>query len=429
MDKIALLEIVEEQALMLSSASDGYLRHALQEIQGAIRSKQIVVITGIRRSGKSTLLQQILKKSFHGKAFYFSFEDERLLHFTAEDFNVLYEALVEFYGEQHTFFLDEVQNVSHWELFVRRLHDRGMKIFITGSNATLLSQELSTRLTGRTIPYELYPFSFCEFVEFTKPTLKEKSPTTAVTRGTFSRAFQEYLHLGGIPYYVLNREKSFLIQLYENILYRDIISRYKLDDEKTMRELSLYLISNIASLYAYNRLKGLLHLGSMNTVKNYIQYLENTYLFFSLKRFCYSLKQQQLAPKKIYCIDSALIDALSFKFSDNEGHLLENIVFLELKRKQHEVYYFHCENGQEVDFVVREGVAITQLIQVCASINNQDTETREVTALLQAMHETHLSTGLILTKSVSKTIKKDGKTIQIMPIYHWLLQKPQMRIS
>src|SRR3990167_3791672 len=427
MEKSLILEIIEEQAKMLKSLHAAYPRHALTELQSAIKSRQIVVITGIRRCGKSTLLQQILKAHFNQKAFYFSFEDERLVHFTVDDFNVLHEALTEFYGEQSTFFLDEIQNIEHWELFVRRLHDRNLKIFISGSNATLLSQELSTRLTGRTIPYTLYPFSFSEFIEFTIPDLKNKSPTTATTRGAFSKAFTRYLKLGGMPLHVIEQERSFLIQLYENILYRDVISRYKLTDEKSIRELSLHLISHTASLYAYNKLKGMLHLGSMNTVKNYIQYLENCYLYFSTKRFTYALKQQQLAPKKIYCIDSALIDALSFKFSENYGHLLENTVFLELKRQQREVYYYHSQNNLEVDFIVRDGVKITQLIQVCASLEKPETEAREINALLEAMDETKLSHGFILTKDKSKIIKKENKTIRVLPVYQWLLTDPAER--
>ena len=221
--------------------------------------------------------------------------------------------------------------------------------------------------------YALYPFSFSEFIEFTKLELKNKSPTTATTRGLFSKAFTQYLQLGGMPLYVINQELFFLTQLYENILYRDIISRYKLTDEKSVRELSLHLISHTATLYSYNKLKGMLHLGSMNTVKNYIQYLENSYLFFSLKR------------------------------------------------RQHEVYY-HTENGLEVDFIVREGTKITQLIQVCASLENSETEEREISAILEAMHETKSSHGFILTQSTSKTIKKSGKTIHVMPVYQWLLK-------
>lgn len=422
MEKALLLEIIEEQAEMLKLPRMSHPRHALIELQGAIQSQQIVVITGIRRSGKSTLLQQILKTQFNQKAFYFSFEDERLIHFTVDDFSALHEALIEFYGEQTTFFLDEVQNIQHWELFVRRLHDRQMKIFITGSNATLLSQELSTRLTGRTTAYALYPFSFSEFIELKSPQLKNKSPTTAVTRGLFSSVFQDYLKLGGMPLHVIDQEQPFLIQLYENILYRDIISRYKLTDEKSVRELSLYLISHVSCLYAYNKLKNMLQLGSMNTVKNYIQYLENCYLFFSVKRFCYSLKQQQLAPKKIYCIDLALINALSFKFSENKGHQLENLVFLELMRRQQEVYYYHTENALEVDFIVRKGAKITQLIQVCASIEDAATEAREVNALLEAMYETKLSHAFILTQDKSKTIKKNNKIIYVLPVYQWLLK-------
>lgn len=423
MEKALLLEIIEEQAEMLKSAShdNNHPRHALIELQRTIKSQQIVVITGIRRSGKSTLLQQILKTHFKQKAFYFSFEDERLIHFTSDDFNTLHEALIEFYGEQTTFFLDEIQNIPHWELFVRRLHDRRMKLFISGSNATLLSQELSTHLTGRTTAYTLYPFSFSEFVEFKFAKIKNKSPTTATTRGLYSTAFNEYLKWGGMPLYVIDQDPVFLTQLYENILYRDVISRYKLTDEKTIRELSLYLISNTSSLYAYNKLKGLLHLGSMNTVKNYIHYLENSYLIFSVKRFCYSLKQQQLAPKKVYCIDPALIHTLSFRFSENRGHVLENIVFLELMRQQKEVYYYQTHHSLEVDFIVRSGAKITDLIQVCTSIEDPKTEIREVNALLQAMQETKLSNGLILTQNKSKKIYSDNKVIQVMPVYQWLL--------
>lgn len=422
MDKTTLLELVEEQAETIQLPNNIYFRNGLEDIKAAIESPQIVVISGIRRSGKSTLLKQILHTHFPKKASYFTFEDERLLNFTASDFNILYEALTEFYGEQTVFFFDEIQNVIHWELFVRRLHDRGIKIFISGSNASLLSKELGTRLTGRIVLYTLYPFSFSEFIGFTNPTLQFKKPTNAVSRGLISKAFSHYLKCGGMPLFVIHQERFFLTQVYEDILYRDIITRYKINDEKSVRELSLYLISNIGSFYSYNKIKGMLQIGSVNTVKNYIHYLENTYLFFSLYRFNYSLKQQQLAPKKIYCIDPGLIHALSFSFSENMGHILENIAFLELKRRQYEVYYYHTNSGSEVDFIVREGSKIILLIQVCTSLTNDSTYEREVSALWEAMDETQLLHGIILTQNMTQTIKKENKNIIVMPLYQWILE-------
>jgi predicted AAA+ superfamily ATPase len=423
MDKTLLKEVILEQRQMQESLELGIERDVLPSIEKCFALPHSVVISGIRRTGKSTLLSQLIQSHYKNKYYYFNFEDERLIDFKAEDFNMLYEILIELYGERQTFFLDEIQNVSKWEFFVRRMQDAGCKFFITGSNASLLSKELGTKLTGRTIVSELYPFSFREFLLFKGYKLQKNSLSLTKERAVIKKYFNEYLKVGGMPEYLKYKDPVVLKRAYEDILYRDIVARHDIKAVKSLRELSFYFMSNMATCFTFNGLKETFHLGSPNTVKSYVNYLEDSFLIFTINKFSYSLKKQSVAPKKVYCIDNGLVEQIAFQFSKNKGKFYENLVFGELKRRaKEEIYYYLTEDGKEVDFLVRENNKIVALIQVTESLHNDSVRNREVSALVKAMSELKVNKGIILTYDHEEKIEIDGKEIIVRPIYNWLLE-------
>ncbi|MBF0593548.1 MAG: ATP-binding protein [Candidatus Omnitrophica bacterium] len=381
-----------------------------------------VVVSGIRRCGKSTLLCQVLNQYYKAGVYSLNFEDERLIDFTAEDFNGLYEVFLELYGEKKVFFFDEIQNVPRWEVFVNRMQIKGCKFFLTGSNASLLSRELGTRLTGRNVNIELFPFSFVEFLTFKGFQLPSNGTLLTVERAAIKKHFAEYLRHGGMPEYLRYQEPDLLKRVYEDILYRDIVARYGIKQVKPLRELGLYLLSNVGTTFSYNNLTKMLDVRSMNTIKSYADFLENSYLIFLVRKFSYSLKEQLASLKKVYCVDNGLAESVAFQFSKNKGKFLENLVFLELRRKFAEIYYYKTANGLEVDFLTKSGRKDITLIQVADNLDNEKTRQREVNALLKAMDELKLKTSFILTEDTQEDISQDGKVIVVKPIYKWLLE-------
>ncbi len=422
MDKNLLKEIVIEQNEIPPAPGDSIRRDKLRTVSKYQSLPHALIISGIRRCGKSTLLKQIIEQFYKDQTYYFSFEDERLIHFGINDFNHLYQIFIELFGDKQIFLLDEIQNVGGWENFVRKMQDRGFKFIITGSNAALLSKELGTKLTGRSIMLELYPFSFGEFLRFKQYPWSKEAFYHTKARGKLKKYFNEYLKNGGMPEYLKYQDKIILKQIYEDILYRDIAARYKIKEIKALRELTLYLLSNIAGLFSFNKLKQILNLGSANTVKSYVDYLENSFLIFTSRRFSYSLKQQFVAPKKIYAIDNGLIEAVAFQFSKNRGKYLENLVFLELRRRNSEVYYYLTKNNFEVDFLIKQGRYPVELIQVTENLNNPAIRQRETRALIEAMDELKLKKALVLTEDEEEEIQIDNKKISVKSIYKWLLQ-------
>lgn len=417
--KNLLKQIVVEQQINLKIAKNTK-RTALDEMRKYFDLPQAVIVAGIRRCGKSTLLRQIMSE-LGGNFYYFNFEDERLMSFTTDNFNDLYECLIEIQGQHSSFFFDEIQNVPGWERFVRRLQDEGNKFYITGSNATLLSRELGTRLTGRYLDYVLYPFSFREFLSWKDFSFKKRDLFDTKRRAEIKKYFDEYFAKGGMPEYLQFGSEEALKKVYESIVYRDIMTRYDLRDETAFRELCVYLFSNLAVPFSYTSVKEMLRLGSVNTAKSYIQYLENSFLFFTVNKFQFSYRKQILSPKKVYCIDNAFARVLGFSFSGNQGRLLENLVFLELKRRGFDVFYFSDKNNCEVDFVLRKNNSTEGLVQVCWGWDDEKTRDREIKALSSAMKEIKLKKGLILTMSEEEEIKIPNGKITVLPVYKWLL--------
>jgi predicted AAA+ superfamily ATPase len=416
-ERDVLKQVIADQE-EYKSPSTFFDRTLTKTLQRFVDDPSIIILSGIRRSGKSTI-QRLLQLELAKSDYYLNFDDERLIRFQVEDFQMLLEVFIELFGRQSTFYFDEIQNIEGWERFVRRLYEQGKKIYITGSNARLLSKELGTHLTGRYIQFEVYPLSFQEIMRYKHPEILSKKALSTSDVGMLQHHFSNYLKNGGIPEYVKFEKPEYLRDLFEGILYRDVIARYKLNDEKPIRELAYYLASNIGKEFSYTKLGELVGLKSSHTVVNYCDYLEQCYLYFFLTRYNHSLKKQIRHNKKCYMIDPALIRTVGFRASEDKGRLLENIVFLHLKMQGKEIY-FHKEK-KECDFVIREGNQIVQAIQVTTNLSTEDLREREVSGLIEAMSSYKLEEGLILTENEQETIEVEGFRITIMPIWKWLL--------
>jgi len=397
--KETLRSIVKAQQRELKSSEQGIERAMAQKID--LLLPFAVILSGIRRCGKSTLLRQVMAAT--NSSYYFNFEDPRATSFELNDFQKLDEIFSEEYDESDNYFFDEIQNVEKWELFVRTMLDKKKHFFITGSNASLMSKELGTRLTGRHLKQELFPFSYCEFLNFT-------------SRKKGADSFGEYMRKGGFPEYLKYGRSDILQELFNDIIMRDIVVRHKLRSPKAIKEMALFLISNIGVEFSYNNLAKAFSLGSTNSAIAFVSYLEDSYLLFTVSKFDYSLKKQAVNPKKIYLIDNGLADVNSISFSSNMGRMLENSVFLELRRAGKEVFYFR--ENKECDFLVKEKNAIVNAIQVCYELN-EDNKKREFEGLIEAMEKFDLPEGLVLTYDQADELEISGKTIKIKPAWQW----------
>ena len=386
--------------------------------QQLIGCKEVLIISGIRRCGKSVLLQQIRNKHTE-KDYFINFDDERLVGFGVEHFQALNEVFIELFGVQNKYYFDEIQNIIGWERFVRRLYDAGNKVFITGSNATMLSKELGTHLTGRFCRYELYPFSFQEYLVYNQVVFSPNDIFSTQSKATIIKFFHLYLKMGGIPQYCTSKNENVLHNLYESIVYRDIIVRHKISNEAELMQLLKYLATNAANPVSYNNLSELFSVKHSNTIKNYIKAIEDTYLLTLVYKYDYSFKKQIANAKKCYFVDNALLHRIGFKATDNLGQLLENLVFIELKRRAMSVFY--AQNGYECDFLIEEQNRIELAIQVCYDLSNEKTKKRELSGLLKAMDLYHLQEGYILTLDTEEELIMENKRIKIIPVWKWLL--------
>ncbi|MCD6101941.1 MAG: ATP-binding protein [Candidatus Cloacimonetes bacterium] len=310
-----------------------------------------------------------------------------------------------------------------WEKWVNRLYEfEDIKIFVTGSNATLLSSEISTALTGRNRQLIVYPFSFNEFLSLRKYSVTGKDFYSREKRIEIKKLFKEYLKLGGFPEVLKISDNTLLEQYLKDIIYRDVIARYSIRNIKEIKELTLFLASNIGTIQSYKNLRDMVGVKSLNTIKNYLEMLDNVFLFFKVDLFSYSVKRQIYNPSKIYSVDSALSNSVAFKFSENIGHVYENMVFLELKRRNKEIFYWKSKKGQEVDFVLKRGLKIEDAVQVCFSLTDKRTRNREIEGLLAAKNELNASNLVIITEDEKGEVEIEGTTIKIIPLWKWLLR-------
>ena len=379
-----------------------------------ISTNQITVISGIRRSGKSTLLLQLMQEFTEFS--YMNFDDERLLNFTVSDFQTLLSVFAKFTKSKVLFF-DEIQNIAGWERFIRRIFDEGYKIFITGSNAKLLSSELATHLTGRYIKIEIFPFSFVEFLSFHKVNYHKLSSSI---KSEIIKLFDYYIVKGGFPEMIKYNDDEFLMRVYEDILYRDLIVRYKIKNIKQFKNLAQYLFSNFTNNISYNSLKTTLNIKSATTVQEYISFLEESYLIFELYKYDFSLKKQFISNKKIFTIDNGIRNKVALMFSNDKGRFLENLVFIELKRRKKEIYFYKTAKNLEIDFLYQENKQY-YLIQVSYGLEDIKTRQREIKAIVDAASELPCTNNLILTYDEEDTIIEKGVEITILPVWRWLL--------
>jgi len=398
---------------------------------------EVITLYGPRRCGKTYLFYQTIqklqsKKISPERLLYINFEDERILPFHKEDWEILLDAYFELYPESLNkktyFFLDEIQETILWDKFVRRQSEkRNFQIFLTGSSSRLFSKEISTSLRGRTISYFLMPFSFREFLAFKdfkiEPHL-EYSPLRHKTK----KLFQEYLKFGGFPEIFDKKEpfKTQILQGYFDLLfYKDIVERYKIRNFHMMKGLMRYLLSNFSSLFSltgyYNFLKSSGQKVGKDTLFEYLSCLEEVNFIKLVPLFDFSLKKQTVNPKKVYCIDTGLINAISFQFSENRGRYLENLAFLELLRKNKEIYYFKDQKGNEIDFLITEKGKPKQLIQVCSDLESPKVREREINSLINAAHQLKIKECMILTEDQKTEFAKGKLRIKVLPLWYWLL--------
>jgi predicted AAA+ superfamily ATPase len=380
----------------------------------------VLAILGVRRCGKSIFSYMLSKEHDFG---YINFDDERLSGTRTEDLNRILEAFYELYGDIEYIVLDEIQNVPGWELFANRLR-RTKKVIITGSNSHLLAGELATHLTGRYIDIRLYPFSFREFLSF-KKFGKTKALTTK-EKAKLNKLLNEYLKLGGLPE-VYKFGKGMLPRIYENIITKDIVLRYRIRKKEELKNLAMYLVSNFSNEISYSKLSRILDIKHVSTVSNWISYLEQAFLIVKLERFDFKLKQQFVAPKKIYCIDNGIVNSVGFGYSENTGRIMENTVAVELLRRcnvipSFEVYYWKDHQQNEVDFIVKKGPKVKQLIQVTYANESHEINEREIKSLLKASKELRCKNLLVITWDYSAKEKIDRKDVSYVPLWSWLLR-------
>lgn len=398
LNKETLKEIIISQRETLEKLELGITRE--KEIK--IEDSFALIITGIRRCGKSTFMHQLIRKQ---KIYYYlNLEDPRLDNFELSDFNRIELIFKELYGEKGIYFFDEIQNIEKWEKFIRYLVDKKEKIVITGSNASLLSQELGTKLTGRYLQIEMFPFSFEEFLN-----LKKQKPSL--------QSFEHYFTKGGFPEYILKENPEILHDLLSDIVMKDIALRFKIKNTNILNKIAIYLISNVGKEFSYNSIKKMFNIKSVQSVIDYIYYLENTYLIFTIPQFSYSYKQQQINPKKVYSIDNGFSYINSVSFSKDKGKMLENLIFINLRKRNYEIFYFKDKN--ECDFVVKKREKVVQAIQACYDFNEENKD-RELNGLLNALKEFKLQEGIILTYNQEDEFQLEGKKIKVIPVWKWI---------
>ena len=435
MDKNEIIEILQDWNFWKKDLESGIERPTyLNRLKDFLKTGQIVVITGARRAGKSFLMRQLIKSLIsdgisRNNILMVNFEDPRFTELDTKILQKIYEVYLEFLNPKGDvfIFLDEVQEVSGWEKWVRTIYElKKAKLVISGSNAKLLSAELSTLLTGRHIDLEVFPLSFQEYLIFNGLDLKDKIDF-AGKRVEIERLFIKYLEWGGFPEVVLSGEKKkLLFHYFEDIVNKDLVKRHKIRKPAKLNSLAKFYLTNISSSVTFNSLEKFLSV-SADTVEKFSHYFEDAYLVFFLKRFSFKVKEQEKSPRKVYAIDTGLANVLGFRFSRNLGRLAENIIFVELLRKKTlgennlEFYYWRNSQNKEVDFIIKENLKVSKALQICWEINRPETRTREIKPLLKVMEKLKIDKGFIITQDLEKEENIGEKKIKYLPLWKWLL--------
>lgn len=415
-------QIVADQKEELKLIDPKELCFRKEESQFDIDSPLAQIVIGVRRSGKSTICHKILKERNITYA-YVNFDDERLYKLQSKDLNSLLEAVYMVYGDFRYLFLDEIQNIEEWFLFVNRLLRQKIHLVITGSNAKLLSSELSTHLTGRYNQIELYPFSFTEFCQYRKIDTKEISTKSVAFK---KAAFEEYFNRGGFPeLFEVKNSRGYIQGLFDSIIRKDIQQRFKIKYIESLHMLANHLIDNVGQEIIYSDLAKRFGFGSSHTVENYVSYLKRTYLLLGIHKFSFKSKER-IRNEKGYVVDTAFMterdDAMS---GQNLGWKLENITYVELLRRNKPLFYdiFYYREQYEIDFVVCEGNNVRELIQVSADIASAKTYNREISTLCKAAADLKCENLTLITMNENKIVEIENHSIKIISIIDWLLQE------
>ena len=408
------------------------------DLEKYLNNDFIIDIIGSRRAGKTYLMYYFINHLKKDRNIIFlNFENRKLwpLSDTILDdlLNHIYEEkLIEKYGKVYLF-LDEIQNVPNWERFARNIHDElkgKIKIFVSGSSSKMIEKETSSLLTGRHLSIKLFPLSFKEFLNFKKYSTKGIEYSER-RKAVLLKLLKEYLEFGGFPEIVLSDQKTdILSQYYIDIISRDVVERYNLRESNTVENLGKYMITNIGSLFSYGKtakfFSGSLKIRvSTASIPSYTKHLEEVFLIFLVPIFSYKIREQMQYPRKTYCVDTGLGNAISFKFSEDTGKIMENMVFLELKRRRKSIFYWKGKG--EVDFVIKEGLNVAHLMQVCYDVKNEETKKRETAALIEAMNEFGLKEGHVITWDYDNEETVDNKKIVYLPLWKWLLDSKSIK--
>jgi hypothetical protein len=408
----------------------------------AVPGKASVCI-GVRRSGKSTYLFQIMQRLLDAKVprqnvLYLNFFDDRLHGLQQEGLGQVVEAYYSLYPQKKNTetvycFFDEIQAVPKWESFVDRLmRTEKCEVYLTGSSSRMLSKEIATQMRGRALSWELFPFSFREFLDYKK--VEASGELSTRKRLLVQKAFDDYWETGGFPE-VAGLDRQLRIKTHQEyfhaVLFRDLVERHDVSHPKAVSDLAHWLVDNTASFYTVNRLTGYLkslgHKVPKSAVSDYLAWFEDAYFLFSVRLFDASLGRSHVNPKKVYCVDHSMVNSVSSGVLVNSGHLLENLVFVGLRRTCPEVFYYRTRTGREIDFILSPRGRPRTLIQVCESLVEPRTRKREVAALSEAMSELGLRSGTIVTRNESDRIEGENGTITVVPIWRFLLDLQDTR--
>lgn len=392
-------------------------REGVEYARKNLENSLIKVIVGPRRAGKSVFALQVLR----GVDFaYLNFDDERLVGLS--DYDDILKAIIQVYGKTRYLFFDEIQNLDKWELLVNRLQRRGFNLVITGSNSRLLSRELSTHLTGRYLDFQVLPFSFTEYLK-ARDYVLDKTIDLKEEQGILLNHLDAYLLTGGFPEVVVKDidQQGYLKTLFDGVLFKDIVKRYKVRQPQKLYDLGLYLLTNHSNEFSFTKLKNALGFKSVHTVENYFGFLAEAFLLFDTERFSYKLRESMRSPRKVYGYDTGMIHAVKFRTSPDRGRLMENLVAIELLRRRDDFFYYKTKNNKEIDFAVKEGLEIARLIQVCYEMDPRyPTKEREISALIKAGGELNCDDLIILTWDHDGEESVNGKKIGFIPLWVWL---------
>ncbi|SRR3989338_3428080 len=433
MRKDEIMEILQDWNFWKKELDTGrYRPDYIDKCRNFLKTNVIIAIIGVRRSGKSYIMRQLMNKISENtekkNILMINFEDRRFAEFYSKILDEIYDAYLEFLKpDKNVFvFLDEIHNVPKWEKWVRTMHELGKaKIIISGSSSKLLSGELSSVLTGRHLDVHVIPLSFKEFLQFKNIEVKDKLDTIS-KRLEIKRALNEYMEFGGFPEVVLGSEKKQLLLTYfDDILTKDIERRYKLKKSDILRSLAKFYLTNTSGTITFNSLKKSLDT-TTNTIEKFSSYLEESNILFFVKRFSFKVKEQEKAARKVYAIDVGLSNAVGFKFISNFGRIMENIVAIELKKAESlnpnmGIFYWQNQQQYEVDFVVKEGLKVKKLIQACWDISGYKTKEREIRALTKAGEELKCKNLIVITEDYEAEETINGKKIKFIPLWKWLL--------